>query len=93
MLFSPTDLGEALIGAYDRMGLKAVYECAPPSLLASAPEIRCRRASSADMLHSPRHLHGSSARTLTSTPCLCWLVGRCEGVHLGEALRRPGCRR
>ena len=28
MLFSPTPLGEALIGAYDRMGLKAVYECA-----------------------------------------------------------------
>lgn len=26
--FSPTPLGEALIGAYDRMGLKAVYECA-----------------------------------------------------------------
>jgi hypothetical protein len=28
MLFSPTALGEALIGAYDRMGLKEVYECA-----------------------------------------------------------------
>ena len=27
MCFSPTPLGEALIGAYDRMGLKAVYEC------------------------------------------------------------------
>lgn len=27
--FEPTTMGEALIGAYDRMGLKAVYECAP----------------------------------------------------------------
>lgn len=26
--FEPTTMGEALIGAYDRMGLKAVYECA-----------------------------------------------------------------
>jgi hypothetical protein len=25
-LFEPTPLGEALIGAYDRMGLKEVYE-------------------------------------------------------------------
>ena len=28
-LFEPTPLGEALIGAYDNMGLKTVYECVP----------------------------------------------------------------
>lgn len=27
--FDPTALGEALIGAYDSMGLKTVYECVP----------------------------------------------------------------
>jgi hypothetical protein len=30
-LFEPTNLGEALIGAYDGMGLKTVYECSPDS--------------------------------------------------------------
>jgi hypothetical protein len=39
LTFAPTALGEALIGAYDRMGLKAVYECVP-----RAPAISCVRA-------------------------------------------------
>jgi hypothetical protein len=39
LLFSPTPLGEALIGAYDRMGLKEVYECVAHRSVVSLPPV------------------------------------------------------
>ena len=39
--FEPTPLGEALIGAYDNMGLKTVYECASDSSIAYVPHSTC----------------------------------------------------